>query len=156
MERNELWRKAFGGNLMLLDRNLPGLTDEMAAANPAPGVSAPAWVLGHITHARFGLMALIGSDPQPDPIWKSTYTRATDGHGSHLPFAGLVEAFKASDGPLAGAFQAVTDWEKPTLNPGLRVEQPLEQVVSFMYMHECYHLGQIGIFRKLLGLPGTM
>lgn len=156
MERGKLWRNAFGGNLKLLELNLPGLTDDLAAVPPAAGVAAPAWVLGHLIHARFGLMALLGAPPQVDPIWKGTYARKTDGLGTHLPLSGLVEAFNATDGPLKAAFLAVEDWEKPTLNPGLRIEQPLEQVVSFLYMHECYHLGQFGIFRKLLGLPGAV
>lgn len=156
MERSKLWRMAFAGNLRLLDMNLPGFGDDLAARPPAAGVSAPAWVLGHLVHARFGLMMLVGADPQPDPVWKATYARKTDGIHAHLPLTGLVEAFKASDGPLQAAFEAVADWEKPTMNPGLHIEQPLEQVVSFMYMHECYHLGQFGIFRKLLGLPGTV
>jgi uncharacterized damage-inducible protein DinB len=35
-------------------------------------------------------------------------------------------------------------------------EQPLEQVLTFLFMHECYHLGQIGLIRKLHGLPGAI
>lgn len=41
-------------------------------------------------------------------------------------------------------------------NPALGTEQALEQVLAFLYMHECYHLGQIGIIRKLHGLPGAI
>lgn len=156
MERGKLWRTAFGGNIKLLELNLPGLTDGLAAVPPAAGVATPAWVLGHIIHARFGLMALLGAPPIVDPIWKSTYARHSDGLGTHLPLSELVDAFNGTDSAMKAALLAVEDWDKPTLNPGLRVEQPLEQVVSFLYMHECYHLGQFGIFRKLLGLAGAV
>lgn len=156
MERSKLWRMAFGGNLKLLELNLPGLSDEQAAVHPAPGVSAPAWVLGHLVHARYGLMGLMGGTFHPDAVWKDTYARHSEGAGAHLPLSRLVEAFQATDGPMKEALLAIEDWDRPTPNPGLGVDQPLEQVVSFMYMHECYHLGQFGIFRKLLGLAGAV
>jgi uncharacterized damage-inducible protein DinB len=67
-----------------------------------------------------------------------------------------VEAFRGTDQALKSAFLQVSDWDQPTLNPALGVEQPLEQVLAFLFMHECYHLGQIGIVGKLLGLPGAI
>lgn len=156
MERSKLWHTAFGGNFALLDRNLVGLTNEMAAVHPAPGISGAGWLMGHLVHARHGLMSWIGAKPNPDPIWKATYGRHSEGSGNHLPFPDLVEAFKATNGPMKEAFLAVGDWDLPTFHPPLGVELPVEQVVSFMFMHECYHLGQIGIVRKLLGLPGAV
>lgn len=156
MDRAAFWTQAFRSNQRVLGRNVDGLTDEMAQSEPAPGVTSPAWALGHMVYARQGLMALIGSDPQADPAWKASYARATPGGGAHLPLSQLVEAYRATEGPLTAALAAVADWQRPTHHPALGQELPLEEVVSFMCMHESYHLGQFGIFRKLLGLGGAL
>ncbi len=156
MEPGKLWRSAFKGNLRLLELNLPGLEDGLAAGPPAPGVSAPAWVLGHLVYARHLVLRYLGAPGEADPIWKATYGRHSDGSRAHLPLSALVEAFRGTDEALKEALLAVSDWERPTLNLAIDQEQPLEQVVAFMHMHECYHLGQFGVFRKLLGLSGGL
>ncbi len=155
MERGHLWRSCFKGSLVMLDLNARGLTDELAAKRPAEAVASAAWILGHLVKTRRGILKLLGAPLPEDPIWDA-YGRHGDGASGTLPFSRIVEAFKATDAPLKAAIQAVEDWDRPTMNPGIRVEQPLEQVVAFLFGHENYHLGQIGVVRKLLGLGGSI
>lgn len=156
MERGKLWRTAFGNNLRLLELNGAGLTPELAAQRSANGVASAAWIVGHLVSARRRIVKLMGGSVPEDPIWEQHYARGGPGASAHLDWQGLVEAFRGTDQALKSAFQQVSDWDQPTLNPALGVEQPLEQVLAFLFMHECYHLGQIGIVRKLLGLPGAI
>ena len=156
MERGQLWRKTFGNNLRLLELNSVGLSADLAARRPAEGVSSAAWLLGHLVGSRRGLVKLVGGTVPEDPAWAEHYARGGDGARTHLDWAGLVAELQAVDLLLKEAFLQVEDWDKPTRNPGLGIEQPLEQVVAFLYMHECYHLGQIGVIRKLHGLPGAI
>ncbi len=67
-----------------------------------------------------------------------------------------MEAFKATDAPFKAAIQAIDDWDRPTPNPATKTDQPLEQVMAFLFSHESYHLGQLGLIRKLLGLKGAV
>ena len=156
MERGRLWRTAFGNNLRLLELNGAGLTPELAAQRPANGVASAAWVVGHLISSRRRILKLVGGTPPEAPEWEQHYARGGPGAPAHLDWTALVAAFQATDPDLKAAFQQVTDWDRPTTNPALGTEQPLEQVLVFLYMHECYHLGQIGIIRKLLGLPGAI
>ncbi len=156
MERGKLWRTAFGNNVRLLELNGAGLTPELAAKRPANGVASAAWIVGHLVMTRQRILKLLGASLPEDPAWGQHYARGGPGASAHLDWAGLVEAFRATDLDLKKAFQALADWDRPTLNPALGTEQPLEQVLAFLYMHECYHLGQIGIIRKLHGLPGAL
>jgi uncharacterized damage-inducible protein DinB len=156
MERGKLWRTAFGNNLRLLELNGAGLTPELAARRSANGVASAAWIVGHLVSARRRIVKLVGGSLPEDPVWEQHYARGGPGASAHLDWQGLVEAFRGTDQALKSAFQQVSDWDQPTLNPALGMEQPLEQVLAFLFMHECYHLGQIGIVRKLLGLPGAI
>jgi hypothetical protein len=156
MDRGELWHSTFSTDLRLLERNLQGFTAELAAARPAPGLSSVAWLLGHLTAYRRGILRTLGAPLPEDPAWAEHYQRGGDGTSAHLPLEGLVAALMATDGPLGEAFLAVQDWDRPTLNPAVGAEWPLERVVSFAHMHESYHVGQVGFARKLQGLPGAL
>jgi uncharacterized damage-inducible protein DinB len=156
MQRGKLWRTAFGNNLRLLELNSAGLTPELAAQRPASGVVSVDWILGHLVYSRRGISRLVGGSLPDDPAWGQHYARGGQGTSTHLGWPELVQAFQATDPVLKAAFEQVPDWDQSTINPALGIEQPLEQVVAFLYMHECYHLGQIGIVRKLLGLPGAI
>jgi uncharacterized damage-inducible protein DinB len=156
LERGKLWRTAFGNNLRLLELNGAGLTPELASKRPASGVASAAWIVGHLVLARRRILKLVGG-PVPDaPEWEQHYARGGPGATAHLDWSALVTAFQATDQDLKVAFQLVADWDRPTINPAIGTDQPLEHVLSFLFMHECYHLGQIGLIRKLHGLPGAI
>lgn len=156
MERGKLWRGAFAGNLRLLELNSAGLTAELADRRPASGVNSAAWILGHVTATRRRMVKLLGGAVPEDPAWEKHYARGGPGNPAHLPWEDLLAAFGATDAMLKEALLGVADWDRPTVNPAIGTEQALEQVLAFLYMHECYHLGQIGVVRKLHGLPGAL
>lgn len=156
MERGKLWRTAYGTTLALLERNLPGLTDELAIQRPGPAAASPAWLLAHIHMTRRLILKMLGMpQAKEEDLGKDGY-RGSDGATVHVPFSELARRFRATDELMKQAFMAVTDWDRPAKNPGTGQEQPLESVIAFLHMHESYHIGQIALGRKLLGLPGMM
>lgn len=156
MERGHLWRSCFKLNLRMLEMNSAEITDEMADRRPAEKVSSAAWIMGHLIYSRRGLIARLGGTLADEPIWKEHYARGGSGEICHLGFKDLCQAFTATDEGIKAACQGVQDWDQPTPNPFSGAEQPLEQLAAFLYMHECYHLGQIGLMRKLYGLGGAI
>lgn len=156
MERGKLWRGAFAGNLRLLELNRVGLTEDLAAKRPASGVNSAAWIVGHLIATRRRLIRMLGGAVPEDATWEQHYARGGPGAPAHLGWEELLGIFQATDPLLKEVLLQVPDWDRPTVNPALGTEQPLEQVLAFLYMHECYHLGQIGIIRKLHGLPGAI
>jgi len=156
MERGKLWRSAFSGNDRLLAMNAAGLTEELAHRRPASGVASAAWILGHLVMTRRSMLKLLGQAPAEDPVWTAHYARGGAGASAHLSWAEMLEVFGAIGQDLKAALESQEDWDRPTLNPALGTEQPLEQVLAFLFRHESYHLGQLGIIRKLHGLPGAI
>jgi uncharacterized damage-inducible protein DinB len=156
MERGKVWRTAYRTTQALLERNLDGLTDELAAQRPGPTAASSAWLLAHIYATRRLILGMLGTpQPKEEDLGADGY-RGGDGVTVHVPFSELVKRFQATDERMKQAFLAVTDWDLLTKNPGTGQEQPLEQVIAFLHMHESYHIGQIAFARKLLGLPGAM
>ena len=156
MDRGRLWRTAFGNNVRLLELNGAGLTPELAARRPAEGVASAAWILGHLVSSRRGILRMVGGTPTEDAAWEQHYARGGAGASAHLPWDELVAAFQSVGQALQETILAVEDWDRPTRNPVAGKDQPLEQVLSLLFMHECYHLGQLGLIRKLLRLPGVI
>ncbi|HXC17137.1 MAG TPA: DinB family protein [Holophagaceae bacterium] len=156
MERGKLWRTAYGTTLALLERNLPGLTDELAVQRPGPAAASPAWLLAHIYMTRRLILKMLGMSQAKEADLGEDGYRGSDGATVHVPFSELMKRFRATDELMKQAFMGVTDWEIPTRNLGTGQEQPLESVIAFLHMHESYHIGQIALGRKLLGLPGVM
>ncbi|HJU84544.1 MAG TPA: DinB family protein [Holophagaceae bacterium] len=155
MDRGPFWRSSFKTTQRMLEMNLDGFPEDRAGQAIAPGIAAPAWLVGHLVRSRRGILRLLGAPLPEDPAW-DPYQRHADGQGAHLPLADLLGAFQATDAPLKAALQAVPDWTQPTLNPALQQEQPLEQVVGFLHTHEAYHVGQLGLMRRLAGLKGAI
>lgn len=156
MERGKLWRTAYGTTLGLLERNLEGLTDELAVRRPGPAAASPAWLLAHVYMTRRLILKLLEMpQPKEEDLGTSGF-RGSDGETVQVPFSELVRRFRATDELMKQAFMAVTDWERPSKNPDTGAEQPLEQTIAFLHMHESYHIGQIALGRKLLGLPGVI
>ncbi|HJV23350.1 MAG TPA: DinB family protein [Holophagaceae bacterium] len=155
MDRSELWQTAFKTNLWVLHHNLSGLTDELIRRRPAEGAACPGWILGHLVGGRRLILKLLGRPQAEDPSL-ACYGRGSTGAECDHALAELVARLDATTALLEEALEAVEDWDRPALNPALQKEQPLEQVLSFLFMHDSYHLGQLGMARKLLGLPGVI
>lgn len=155
MERSRLWQTAFKTNLWVLEQNLPGFTEELIRRRPAEGIACPGWTLGHLLGSRRLVLKLLGR-PQPEDGSLACYGRGSTGGECGHALEELVSRLQATTGELGEALEAVGDWDRPARNPALQAEQPLEQVLAFLFMHESYHLGQVGLARKLLGLPGVI
>ncbi len=121
------------------------------------GVNSPHWVLGHITVMRRAILRMIGQ-PAIQLEWETTFGMSASGDiPSSAPTpAALLEEFHATSVALANALpklpEQVAESEIPSPLPdGSRT---VGQALMGLYMHECYHLGQIGLMRRLQDKPG--
>lgn len=128
----------------LMELNLQDITQAMADRAPAEGVNSVTWLLRHILEYRIEALAAVQAAPfrlaRPEPRTLPELTTAI----------GEVQA------ALAHAFEAVEDWAAVKSHPALPAPMPLEQIVGVFLAHDAYHIGQLAIARKLLGLPGVI
>ncbi len=125
----------------LLPKNLEGLSQAQADQVPGEGNSVT-WLLRHLHNTRLMLIALAGGTPPvlPEPQTLDDFRAA----------------FAATDAALAEAFGRVEDWGRQVMHPIIQAETALDELVGTFFMHEAYHLGQIGSARRHLGLSGVL
>lgn len=138
-------RLLFSMNHSLLTKNLDGVTDVLATTKPGDG-NAIAWSLGHIVYWRQTILAMLGGRP----VWNEGDAEGFKGTSRDLPatidkaWSEIRDAYRESHERLMAAL-AAGDPEPEALK-GL----------TQLQCHETYHVGQIALARRVIGLPGAI
>jgi len=119
-----------------IDENTRGITREQSLVAPSPGGNCLNWVLGHIVATRVPVLALAGAEPVWTAADAAIYRRG----------AAPLDAERITPEALAAP-------GSPAVPGGL---QPVGMQLGILNFHEAYHAGQLGILRRLLGLPGVI
>jgi uncharacterized damage-inducible protein DinB len=158
-KRNELESLAHGYrfNERLFIGALAGLAGDDWLRRAAEGASHAYWILGHIARTRRGLLRGLGVEVAEAP-WEAAFARGTR-PGSVLdpePEA-LQKDFLDSGRRIAVRLAAMSREEAAapfgrTLPDGSSTR---EGAAQFLLRHESYHLGQLGLLRRVCGKPGV-
>ncbi|BDU74500.1 DinB family protein [Mesoterricola silvestris] len=119
----------------------------------------PRWLVGHLATYRNRVAAALGLPVETAP-WEALFLRGTSPRDlpADLDIGAVAAAFHAAQAAMAAAWEGVTreTLAKPvgrTLPDGTT---DVAGLVGFLAWHEAYHLGQLGIFRRLAGKPGAI
>jgi hypothetical protein len=143
---------------LLFERSLAGLTREQGLARLGEEANPPLWIAAHLASSRYGLAQLIGlARPRP---WGERFTRGSDlGELAALPEAEEIRsAWTSISEALAPRLAALGDAELDAPSPRkLPLDDPsLLGALAFLTYHEAYHIGQLALVRKALGLGGLV
>jgi uncharacterized damage-inducible protein DinB len=148
----------FQFNQMTLDRLLSDVSQEDSLRSLQPGINTMNWLLGHLIATRAGMLAEMGAEPH--------WTKRQSLHYSPRPKG--AEAAKMMDiadlkttlvESLARIESALRVFESSFGNPSghlphLPNSGTMGDRMATFVCHEAYHVGQIGLQRRLLGKPG--
>ncbi len=103
------------------------------------------WILGHMVYIRNTILGLLGLPPLAEEKMRDVYGR------------GVVQPDMSKAMNLELLKKMYLD-SQPYIMQGLeRVkEEAILEQLTFMGFHEAYHLGQIGLLRKMLGKEGAI
>jgi hypothetical protein len=142
------------------DRFLEGLVGDFTDADwqvADPLGHNPRWIVGHLALMRIKVAALAGL-PAAAPSWEAAFGRGTacTEVPAELDPKVLVQAFHDAHRAVAEHWEAVSAeaLAKPlgrTLPDG---SDTVGGAIRFLAWHEAYHLGQLGLLRRLAGKPG--
>jgi len=116
-----------------LERNLEGLTDDEALVAPAPGGNCVNWLVGHI---------LLYRDVVHRPMPEGVPTLAVLGAARERSQAQVLERLEQ-----VGA-ERLAERASETMT--------VTERLGFLGFHEAYHVGQVGLSRRLLGKAGAI
>jgi uncharacterized damage-inducible protein DinB len=147
--------KLYSLNVMVIEKNLKGITPEESLFQPQQAGNCVNWVLGHIIATRNQAMKLIGEKPIWSEIEAAPYIRGskplTD-RSKALPLEKMLTDLKASQDTLLKTLLRMSpeEWEAPV------EENTVYEQLAILQFHETYHAGQLGLLRRLLGKPGAI
>jgi hypothetical protein len=145
-------------NDSLADRSFQGVAEADLWTRPTPQSNPMLWIYGHIVHMRGQMVRLLGGES--DAGWGDVFSRgaALQGAAGYPTRERLAEVSRDVNGRLYAALAALTaeDVAKPASRAFTPNVKTLGDQLSFLTMHDTYHVGQLGYVRKALGLPGVV
>jgi len=142
-------------NTRLVLNCLAGVDDPAARRRITPDTNSMAFLLAHLADARHFLADALGA-PLPNPLADQLkYGKSEDEVGPLPELSRLVDAWQEISSHLVTALPDVSaerlDTPSATRFP---IGDPTTLgTVAFLVQHESYHLGQLGLLRRALGLP---
>jgi hypothetical protein len=145
--KSETLRGMFLFQRGIFENALDGLSDVAALKRISDTSNHMNWLLGHIVHCRFMLAGIVGireSNPFGNTYWSGIEEKA------YPNVSEVVLQMNSISEKLMAKLASLSD---EALDATLGPDQPvLGDVISFFSYHEAYHLGQVGMVRKLVGL----
>ena len=152
---------SFAYSLDFLREQVADVAAAEMSAQPKGILNHPAWVIGHLTHACQMLSGTLGVPPWLPGDWAARY-----GTGSvPVADAGRYEAKDAALAMLRDAQLRLTRAVEPL--DDRRLDQPFPDpsyrevfptirhaLTQVMVGHAAFHVGQVSVWRKAMGLPG--
>lgn len=147
--------KQFEFNSTVLKMNCEGITQDESLVRPQSGGNPLNWIVGHIVASRNIVLELIGAERFWSKEKSAAYDRGAkpfSDPAAIISLEKLLAEFERSNELLTDAFTRITpDQLQSSLG-----NSTLEDYLYFLYFHEAYHLGQIGLLRRFLGKPGAI
>ena len=148
----------YNRNQDMLAKAVEGLTEEQWSARPLESCNSVLWLLGHLIWARSRALKLVGftwTKPWLDMFARGS--RPADNQ-QYPPANDLLDAWE----DLCSTFPATLEeiphdvLAQPVQQPSPSFDGTVGGMVSFLAMHESYHVGQIVYVRRLLGGEGIV
>ena len=145
-------------NQDLLAKAIAGLTTEQWIARPQGTCNSALWLLGHIVWARSRALKLVGFTWEKP--WLDMFARGTK-HTSdtaYPPVEDVLDAWQDLCSTFPATLEAIPAdaLTKPVQQPSPSFDGMVGGMLSFLAMHESYHVGQFVYVRRLSGGDGVI
>lgn len=141
-------------------RNLEGLSHAESIVRPDRGGNSANWVLGHLLASRSGLLKRFGGQPLLDEVSAASYARGSKGDVEQpLALDELLAMLDRSQPLLANRLKQFSEEDlsaKSPFNSPAGPDASLLDAIASMAFHEAYHVGQLGVLRRLVGKAGAI
>lgn len=140
--------------------NTDGVTHQESVYQPTESGNCLNWIAGHLVTAYNSVLPSLEEDVVWDEVRAETYKRGSDQlvvPEDAIEFAEVVEAFAtAHDRVMRGLGNLAPDRlsEPAPYSPGNNPDETLGTLLHLIAFHQAYHVGQLGLGRRLVGKAG--
>jgi len=158
MNLSEALAQHFGMMYRVAEMNLEGMTHEQSLIQPGSGGNCANWILGHLVNVQNGAMELLGEAPvwESEDLARAGWTPITGELGA-IDWNILKDRFLDSRERFLAAVSMLSEKvlaeDVPDPFGGRTSRAKLLNTLAF---HQAYHAGQLGLVRRIAGLPGAV
>jgi hypothetical protein len=138
------------------------IPEDRMCRQPLNGINHAAWLLGHMLWFEHGILtSVLGENPVVvlEPNWTQVYGTASEPRnapGLYKPKTDYLTMLDSTAESTIGAISRMRPEKFETQNPNERSRGMFPTVgtaLTALCTHRSYHLGQLAIWRKIMGLP---
>ena len=148
----------FKRNQDMLAKSIAGLTQEQWNTRPLGACNSALWLLGHIAWARSRALRLVGFTWEKP--WLDLFARGSkpDGETKYPAVDDVLDAWQDLCSTLPATLEEIPaeTIAKPVQQPSPSFDGTVGGMLSFLAMHESYHVGQFVYARRLSGGDGAI
>ncbi len=138
----------------LYNNALTGVSDAESHSRNNDHVNHMKWIAGHLLNTRLDLLTKM-TGGQPDTTYGAQFGRGNslDPNATYPPLEELTAKWSNSADAISEGIghipEEVLDSKAPAQTP--IADESFRGMLSFLISHEAYHVGQLGLLRKLIG-----
>lgn len=132
-------------NRMLYEKGVKDLDQEDSLNSPSELINPPNWILGHVVATRADLLKKLEIEPGIPKQFVKTYKRGSDRITSDTAYD-----LKEIDGYFIKYDHKLVEFFEESSSIAKLNTEVAEMILSY-FLHEAYHLGQVGLCRRFLG-----
>lgn len=142
-------------NTKLFRNCLDGMSDEQANVRPSPGANNTVFVAAHVADSRFFLLKVLGVDLANPLAPYLAKAKSIDDVTRFPTLSEIHSAWTAASHALRGRLDAIspTEWDERCGERFPAADQSMLGAVTFLVQHDSYHVGQLAMLRRQVGLP---
>jgi uncharacterized damage-inducible protein DinB len=139
---------------------LEGIEDVKGSKRINDHVNHLQWIAGHLTSSRYAIAAGFGikasfpyKEQYYDPTEPPPYNRALSATVKYPSLTEIKKSWNELAAEFTGAISGLRDEQLASVTPfPVPTGNTFQDLLSFIASHESYHIGQMSIIRKSLGL----
>ena len=138
------------------------IPEDRMCRQPLNGINHAAWLLGHMLWFEHGILtSVLGEKPVVvlEPNWTQVYGTASEPRNAPGLYKSKAVYLAILDSTAESAVRAISQVRPEILeqrNPNERSRSIFPTIgiaLTALCTHRSYHLGQLAIWRKIIGLP---
>ena len=143
--KNQALITLYKTNYSAIPTNLEGVSDVESLKTSGNGENNINWILGHIVSSRDTIHEKMGLPLICNNTIKKTYGRGSSSTNTEnaISLAEMLKTLESSQEMILAAIPEIDDVD-------------VIKRIAFYGFHEAYHVGQLGLMRKIIGKKGAI
>lgn len=142
-------------------RCMDGIKQEESLIRPGREGNCLNWLMGHLLYGYDNILPALGQETVSKEGSFNRYGRGTAGieAAQALNMADLMAAWDEAEKRIEAGLEGITAErldEPAPFSPSNNPKETMRSLLTTVFFHQSYHVGQAGLLRRIAGKPGAI